>query len=225
MFNMLNIFTSIAGDGFSFESYLICIVIALICGLIAAFASMYKTTVSKGFIISLILMPAIVATVIIMVNGNVGTGVAVMGAFSLIRFRSVPGKAKDIVSIFLVMAAGLACAAGYIYIALIFTLIISAAMVIAEAIPFKESKELELHITVPESLNFSDAFDEVFDEFTVSHRLNKVKTSNMGSLYKLHYSVELKNKDCAKSFIDKLRCLNGNLEIALSEPAERNESL
>ncbi len=222
---MPEIFSSVIDTDFTLNTYLLCIFIALICGGVAALAAGYKTSVSKGFLTAVVLMPAIVATVIIMVNGNVGTGVAVMGAFSLIRFRSVPGKARDIVSIFLVMAAGLACAAGYVYIALMFTVIISLVMVLLTNLPMKESRALDLHITVPESLSFTDAFEEVFGKYTSSHRLVRVKTSNMGSLYKLYYAVELNNKACEKQFIDDLRCLNGNLEISLCESSERGEEL
>jgi hypothetical protein len=164
-------------------------------------------------------------TVIALVNGNVGTGVAVMGAFSLIRFRSVPGKARDIVSIFLVMTAGLACAGGYVAVALVVTAVISLGMVACTMLPGTGSKLMELRITVPESLHIDGAFDEVFAEFTRSCELLTVKTSNMGSLYKLHYQVELKDNRQIQAFIDQLRCRNGNLEIALARAEERSDTL
>lgn len=222
---MSYVFTSIFTDGLSITSFLISLAVALLCGVIAAFSTSFKGDSSKGFLAALTLLPPIVATVIIMVNGNIGTGVAVMGAFSLIRFRSVPGKARDIVAIFLAMTAGLACAAGFPVIALAVTVIISAVMVAISALPLWEDKQAELRITVPESLNFADAFEGVLAEYTKSCRLISVKTTNMGSMYKLLYRISMKDQGKVKEFIDQLRCLNGNLEISVTQPAERSETL
>ncbi len=222
---MPQLFESVIKDGITLESYLICIGAALLCGIIAAFAASVKSHATKSFVISLVLLPMIVCTVITMVNGNIGTGVAVMGAFSLVRFRSVPGKAKDIAAIFLAMTSGLACSGGYVAIALLFTLIVCAVMLLLSFIPYGDENACDLQITVPESLSFVDAFEDIFTEYTKTHRLVRTKTSNMGSLYKLFYRVELKDKKQTKEFIDKLRCRNGNLEISLSESAERGEEL
>jgi hypothetical protein len=214
---MDKIFASITNGSFSLTTYLICMAVALICGGIAAFAASYRAHASKSFVVSLIVLPAIVQTVIMMVNGNIGTGVAVMGAFSLVRFRSVPGKARDIVAIFLTMTAGLACSAGYVAIAVLFTVLISIVMVAATYVPTKAEKELELKITVPETLNYTDAFAEVLKSYTARYRLVAVKTTAMGSLFKLTYRIEMKNRSKEKEFMDALRCRNGNLEIAISE--------
>ena len=222
---MLNLFTSISAAGATTGTFLIGLVAALVCGGLTAAASAYRSRISAGFAGSLILLPVIVMTVIAIVNGNVGTGVAVMGAFSLVRFRSVPGKARDIVSIFLVMAAGLACAGGYVTIALTVTAIVCLGMLICTHIPIRGSKLMDLRITIPESLHFDGAFDQVFAEYTHFHELLNVKTSNMGSLYKLHYQVELKDNRQMQAFIDQLRCRNGNLEIALARAEERSETL
>lgn len=222
---MSEMFTSITNGVFTPEKYLICAGCALLCGIIAAAAASFRSHTTKSFIVSLILLPAIVQTVIMMVNGNVGTGVAVMGAFSLVRFRSVPGKAKDIVSIFLTMTAGLACASGYVGIALLFTVLVSIGMIITVLFPVRSEKALDLRITVPESISFSDAFDEVFDEFTKNHTLVSVKTTNMGSLYRIQYRVELKDCGKMKEFIDSLRCRNGNLEVSLSAAPQGVEEL
>ena len=222
---MSALFESLLKDGFSVEAYLICIACALVCGIIAAISASIRSMPSKSFIISLILLPMIVSTVITMVNGNVGTGIAVMGAFSLVRFRSVPGKAKDIVSIFLSMTAGLACAGGYVAIAILFSLIVGAVLFALSFIPLGCDEMMSLNITVPESLNFTDAFSDLFKKYTKSHKLVKTKTSNMGSLYKLKYKVQLKDPQKTKEMIDALRCRNGNLEISLNESAERSEEL
>lgn len=190
---MQNLMNSIVGTEMTFETYCYCMLAALFCGIIAAFSASYKSNVSKSFMISLVLLPIIVATVIIMVNGSVGTGVAVMGAFSLVRFRSVPGKAKDISSIFLAMTAGLACATGYVGIAVLLSVVVCLVTVVMMYIPLKDDRVLDLRITIPESLNYSNAFEDIFNEFTRSHKLVKVKTGNMGSLYNLFYRIEIKD--------------------------------
>ena len=222
---MSELFTSITNGIFTPQNYLICAGCALLCGIIAAVAASFRSHTTKSLIVSLILLPAIVQTVIMMVNGNVGTGVAVMGAFSLVRFRSVPGKAKDIVSIFLTMTAGLACASGYVGIAILFTVIVSLGMVITVLFPVKSEKALDLRITVPETISFEGAFDEVFEEFTKNHTLVSVKTTNMGSLYRLQYRIELKDSGKMKAFIDSLRCRNGNLEISVTAVPQGVEEL
>ncbi len=224
---MEKIFSTIlpAMGDFDGKLYLICITCALVCGIITALAASYRAHTSKSFTISLVLLPAIVTTVIIMVNGNVGTGVAVMGAFSLVRFRSVPGKAKDIAAIFLTMTAGLSCAAGYVGIAILFTVIASIALVILTILPHKTERVMELRITVPETLSFYDAFDDIFEKYTSSHTLTQIKTTNMGSLYRLTYRITPTDRKLCRELIDELRVRNGNLEIALSEATDSAEEL
>ena len=219
------LFESVIGTEITLETYLICIAAAIGCGILTAIAASVRSHPSKSFLTSLILLPAIVSTVITMVNGNIGTGVAVMGAFSLVRFRSVPGKAKDIVSIFLAMTSGLACAGGYVAIALVFTAIISVIMVLLSFVPYGDERVMNLEITIPESLCFADEFEDIFASYTKKHRLVRTKTSNMGSLYKLFYKVELKDRRQMQAFIDDLRCSNGNLEISISDAPEGVEEL
>lgn len=219
------LFESVIGTEITLETYLICIAAAIGCGILTAIAASVRSHPSKSFLTSLILLPAIVSTVITMVNGNIGTGVAVMGAFSLVRFRSVPGKAKDIVSIFLAMTSGLACAGGYVAIALVFTAIISVIMVLLSFVPYGDERVMNLEITIPESLCFADEFEDIFASYTKKHRLVRTKTSNMGSLYKLFYKVELKDRRQMQAFIDELRCRNGNLEISISDAPEGVEEL
>ena len=215
----------IIGSSFTIDTYMICIGAALACGLIAALAASVRTHATKSFIVSLVLLPMIVATVIMMVNGSIGTGIAVMGAFSLIRFRSVPGKARDIVAIFLSMTAGLACASGYVAIALVFTVLVALVMLVLSLIPIGEERSMDLHITIPESLRFAGAFDDLFTKYTRACRLVRARTTNMGSLYKLQYRVRMKDSGQIQAFIDELRCRNGNLEISLCELLENAEEL
>ncbi len=221
----MNLFQSVTNGALTAKSFFICVGVCLLCGLICAFFSSVRSRISKSFVISLTALPVIVYTVITIVNGNIGTGVAVMGVFSLIRFRSVASKAKDIVSVFTAMAAGLACAAGYVFVALLLCAVVAVLMLAYSFIPLKSDRELELKITVPESLNAKEAFDEVFARFTKSAKLLKMKTSDMGSLYKLTYAVELKDGDSMKEFMDELRIRNGNLEILLAQPYLKGDEL
>ena len=222
---MSSIFSSILTGSFTLGQYLLCLLFAGLCGAIAALTLGRESTSSRSFLISLVVLPIIVATVILMVNGSVGTGIAVAGAFSLVRFRSAAGKARDISAVFLVMTAGLACAAGYVAIALLFTLIASGVMLLLSLVPMSCDRFLALHITVPESLHFADAFDDLFERYTKSRKLVKAKTSNMGSLYKLDYKIEMKDPAAVQEFLDALRCRNGNLEIAILNDNEEGEAL
>ncbi len=222
---MSSIFSSILTGSFSVGQYLLCLLFAGLCGAIAALTLGRESTSSRSFLISLVVLPIIVATGILMVNGSVGTGIAVAGAFSLVRFRSAAGRARDISAIFLVMAAGLACAAGYIAIALLFTLIASGLILLLSRVPMSCDRFAALHITVPESLHFADAFDDLFEQYTKSRTLVKAKTSNMGSLYKLDYKIEMKDPEKLQEFLDALRCRNGNLEIAVLNDTEGGEEL
>ena len=218
-------FDSILTGSFSVGQYLLCLLVAGLCGTIAALSLSRESSASRSFLISLVVLPIIVATVILMVNGNIGTGIAVAGAFSLVRFRSAAGKARDISAIFLVMTAGIACAAGYLAVALLFSLIASGVMLLLSRMPMSCERFAALRITVPESLHFADAFDDLFEQYTKSRKLVKAKTSNMGSLYKLDYKIEMKDPAAAQEFLDALRCRNGNLEIALLNEAEGGEEL
>ena len=222
---MSSIFNSVLTGSFSVGIYLLCLLFAGVCGTITALALRRESTASRSFLLSLVVLPIIVTTVILMVNGSVGTGIAVAGAFSLVRFRSAAGKARDITAIFLVMTAGLACAAGYIAAALLFSVIASALMALLSRVPMRCERFMELHVTVPESLHFADAFDDLFGQYTKTWKLIKAKTSNMGSLYKLDYKIEMKEPGAMQEFLDALRCRNGNLEIALLNANEGGDEL
>lgn len=202
------------------QIYLVCSLVSLALGAVIAWASGFKTRRSKGFSLAILLLPVIVQMVIMLVSDSVGAGIAVMGAFSLVRFRSAPGSAKEIVSIFLAMATGLAVAKGYLGLAAVFVIAVCLVMVASQFVNIKEKDDLkrELRITIPEDLNYAHEFDDIFGKYTKQQKLINVKTTNMGSLYKLNYLVELKNEDDVQAFIDELRCRNGNLEIAVMIP-------
>ncbi|MEE1239131.1 MAG: DUF4956 domain-containing protein [Acutalibacteraceae bacterium] len=216
---MLNsAFSSIMTEGITPSSFAICTAVSLLCGLILSLSHSFKNPSTKSFAVTTALLPVIVEVVIMLVNGNLGTGIAVAGAFSLVRFRSAPGSAREILSIFTAMAAGLATGVGYVGIAIIFTLILSFANILYTLSGFGEgaNTERELRITVPEDLNYTDMFEDLFKEHTSYHKLKSVKTTNMGSLYKLTYTLRLKNQENEKALIDAMRCRNGNLEIVSS---------
>ena len=205
----------------SVTDFLLCLGCSLVLGLVMAFAYMYRTRYTKSFVITLALLPAVVCVVIMLVNGNVGTGVAVAGAFSLVRFRSVPGTAKEICTLFLAMGAGLIAGMGYLGFAVLFTVIMCVIFVLYNCLDFGSKKNAAtfktFNITIPEDLDYTGVFDDVFAEYTRSHDLVRVKTTNMGSMFKLTYNVELTDASREKEMIDKLRCRNGNLEIAVSK--------
>lgn len=222
-----NIFSSVITNGITPGAFAVCTAVSLISGLIISLCHGISGDSSKGFSVTVALLPAIVQVVIMLVNGNLGTGVAVAGAFSLVRFRSAPGSAKEILNIFTALAAGLAAGVGYIGIALIFVIIISAAEVIYTFTGFGEQPKNErcLKITIPEELDYTDVFDDLFNKYTSSAQLKKVKTSGLGSLYQLTYTVKLKDIKKEKEFIDNIRCRNGNLEIVCNYCAISNEEL
>lgn len=205
----------------SITDFLICLGAALLLGVVLAGAYSFRSRYTKSFVTTLALLPAIVCVVIMMVNGNIGTGVAVAGAFSLVRFRSAPGSAREITSIFLAMGTGLICGMGYIGYAALFTLILCIIFVLYNLMEFsplgKTSAYRSLRITIPEDLDYTGAFDDIFSEYTKRCELTRVKTTNMGSMFRLNYSIILKDASKEKEFIDKLRTRNGNLEIMISK--------
>lgn len=209
-----------ASTGITLRAFLICVGAALILGAILAVVYCFRTTHSASFVVTLALLPATVAVVIMMVNGNLGAGVAVAGAFSLVRFRSTPGTAKEIGSIFVAMAVGLACGMGYPGFALIFASIMCVMILLYSLINFggqrHGSLRRVLRITVPEDLDYPTVFDDLLDKYTSEAKLTDVKTTNLGSLNRLTYELVLRKAGTEKQFIDELRCRNGNLEISMS---------
>lgn len=205
----------------SLEKFFLCVGCALVAGLILAGCYMYRTRYTKSFVATLALLPAIVCMVIMMVNGNVGTGVAVAGAFSLVRFRSVPGSAKEIGIIFLAMGTGLVAGMGYLGYALLFAVILGAVTMLYSRFDFgfkkKSSLYRTLHITIPEDLDYTDVFEPILREYVSEYELTQVRTTNMGSLFRLTYNLTLRSAGKEKELIDKLRCRNGNLEITVSK--------
>lgn len=204
--------TSVAIDNTTFA---MCSAVSLLLGLLISFTFCFRQKKSKGFILSLTILPLIVQVVIMMVNGNVGTGVAVMGAFSLVRFRSVPGNAKEICGIFLAMAVGLATGTNQLVLAAAFTIVACLVALVFTFSPLGSTKDSEktLTVTIPESLDYTEVFDDIFEKYLSNSELENVKTTAMGSLYKLKYSVTFKDPKSEKKMLDEIRERNGNLEV------------
>jgi hypothetical protein len=221
---MLNIlFQGIFDDGtaeIAVLQFVLCILVSLLIGAFFSFIYSRSERGSQSFMLTLAILPAIVCVIIMMVNGNVGAGIAVAGAFSLVRFRSAPGTAKEISMLFLAMGAGLVTGMGYLGYAILFSLLLSGALLLFTKMGIgskkKEIMDKTLRITIPEDLNYNNLFDDLFEEYTVSHQVASVKSTNMGSMFRLTYNIVLRDEKKEKEFIDELRCRNGNLEISIA---------
>lgn len=225
---MTNIFGSIFASGvLGIGGFVISLAVALVLGAIIAIVYSYHTAHSNGFLVTVAMLPAIVAVIIMMVNGSIGASVAVAGTFSLVRFRSAPGTAREICAVFLAMAIGLACGMGYVAFAAVFAAILAIVTIFYDHAGFLQTRDGGLQkilkVTVPEDLDYEGMFDDLFQKYTSNAKLTSIKTSNLGSLNKLHYNVTMKKAGTDKEFIDELRCRNGNLEISLAMLADTGE--
>lgn len=211
-----NAFTSVIDKNeITIGDFLLCSAISLLLGLVVALVSMIRNKKSKSMFITIALLPMIVQVVIMIVNGNIGIGLAVAGAFSLVRYRSNPGTAAEILILFLSMAVGLVTGTGYILLAVVFAVVVLAAYTVYNLIGLGGDEPVgkELKITIPESLNYSELFDDIFEKYTKSNKLVRVRTTNLGSMYQLYYHIDMKADVNEKDMIDDIRCRNGNLDI------------
>lgn len=204
-------------SGLSIKSGLICMMVSIILGIVIALVHKNTSKYSKNFLITLGLLPILVQAVIMLVNGNLGTSVAILGAFSLVRFRSLPGNSKEITSVFFAMVVGLAVGVGYVTFAICLTVIASILMLVLSKSSFGEQsgKIKKLKVTIPENLDYTEIFDDIFSKYLKKYDIEKVKTTNMGSMYEIIYNVHMNNDMNEKEFIDELRVKNGNLPIVL----------
>ncbi len=208
----------------SVSIFLTCLLGALVLGLLTALVFSFRTEHSGNLPFALVLIPPIVTLVIMMVNGNIGAGLGVAGAFSLIRFRSAPGTARELSGLFTGTAIGLACGMGYVGIAALFFLVVALTVIALTLLRFGEKSRSYRHlrITIPENLDYDGLFDDLFEKYTVDHELHKVKTTNMGTLYELTYNIHIKGGDVPKEFLDELRCRNGNLNIICGRESDKD---
>ncbi len=224
---MTNIFASIFTGQLTLGQFVLAITASMIMGLILSLVFMYRNTYTKSFISALILIPAAETVVIMLVNDNLGTGLSVAGSFALIRFRSVKGNARELVAVFIAMTIGIVCGTGYVALAGVFTLLLCAVMFVMNLTGFGSVSENEryLKITIPESLNYDEVFNDVLERYTGRYQLESIKTLTLGSLFRLEYSITMKNVSDVKKMIDELRTRNGNLEIMCGKPAVNREEL
>ena len=207
----------------SVGDFMLCLGFSLVLGIIMALGYMYRTRYTKSFVVTLALLPAVVCVVIMMVNGNIGAGLAVAGSFALVRFRSLPGTAKEVCGIFLSVSIGLACGMGYVGVAVVYFAFMSIFIILLEELKFGQRSlaERQLKITIPEDLDYEEIFDDLFEKYTIRWELSRVHTTNMGTLYELTYDVLMRNKSQSREFIDALRCRNGNLSISLGRAVDK----
>jgi len=217
---MLN---TIINTEITMSSFLACTAVSLLLGLLTALICLHREKTSQSFALAVAMLPAVVQVIIMLVNGNIGTGVAVAGTFGLVRFRSASGTAREISMIFLSMAIGLATGMGYVAVAVLFFAIMSLFLLLLQHFRFGAVGEnvRNLKITIGENLDYDGLFDDLFQEYTASSELVRVKTSNMGTLYELEYQIVLKNEHKMKAFLDELRCRNGNLNIVCGKPTTK----
>ena len=221
-----SILSSVEGN-LTMQNGLLCTVVSVVLGVLIAVIYMQQGNYSKNFVVTLAMMPVLVQVVIMLVNGNVGTSVAVLGTFGLVRFRSVPGTSREIANIFFAMAVGLATGMGYITFAVAMVVVVGGMFLILGKTSFGERKydEKDLRITIAEDLDYTDIFEDIFQEYTSKCSLEQVKTTNLGSMYELRYHITLKDAKKEKEMIDQLRCRNGNLTIICGKRSTIQEEL
>lgn len=214
-------------ENFDLMNLLLSMAVSMVLGLVIAVTYAFKNEYKRDFVIQLAVLPSIVMAIIAIVNGNVGTGVAVMGAFSLVRFRSIPGKTKEIVFIFFAMSVGLATGMDYIEYAVVFTVILCLEYLLLNRMVFKNNVEQkrELKITIPESMDYKGIFDDIFTSYTTESKLVRVRTTNLGTLFQLTYEIIFQKDISEKEMIDKIRQRNGNLDVICGFVNERTDIL
>ena len=222
---MFNTIFDTSTTGLDIKTALIAAGAALLLGIMLAITHMKTSQTTKGFLVTLATLPLLVMAVMIMINGNLGTSIAILGAFSLIRFRSLQGRAKDLLAIFFAMMIGLACGMGHILFGTVITVIAIVAILLFTYTHILEPDRHErvLKIVIPEDMDYEEVFTDIFKKYTSRHRLVKMKTMNLGSLYKLTYDVKMRHGVKEKDFLDEIRVKNWNLKVLLSEPCCEEE--
>lgn len=203
------------------KTTLISMLLAAVFGLIIGGAYLLvckKEQRSRSFFLSMVMIPAVVAVVIILVGSNVARAFSIAGIFALVRYRSAPGDGKDIAFVFMAMAAGLSCGLGYLTLGFVVVVVLSVVVVLVNAAGnrFIKSECRQLRILIPEDMDYQGVFDDIFNEYAAKASLEKVKTTNMGTLYELTYRIAFKKEINEKQFLDSIRCRNGNLTVILS---------
>lgn len=216
-------FNSVIGTTITLHGFLVSLCCAMVLGVLSSLMFTHFTRHTGSLAITLAVLPPIVTLVIMMINGNIGAGLAVAGAFALVRFRSLPGTAKEVCGIFLSVSIGLACGMGYVGVAVLYFLFMSGFIILLEELRFGQGRlaERQLKITIPEDLDYEEIFDDLLEKYTLRWELVRVHTTNMGTLYELTYEVLMRQKNQSREFINELRCRNGNLSISLGRAADK----
>ena len=210
----------------SVQAALLCTCVSLVLGLVIAAVYMLQGEYTKNFVVTLLLLPALVQAVIMLVNGNLGTGVAIMGAFSLVRFRSVPGTSREISGVFYAIVVGLATGMGYLAYAVMITVIVGAMMLVSyKVVGHAGVQQHLLRIVISEDLDYEGVFEDILQKYTKTARLLQVKTINMGSMYELRYEIALAKDALVKEMIDDIRTRNSNLTVSCSRVLTSREEL
>ncbi len=217
-----NILANVSAD-ITVGAAIVTMLVAILFGAAIAY-TYYKTqeeNYQRSMAITLLMLPIILSVIILFIGSNIARAFSLAGTLSIIRFRSAPGDPKDIGFIFFDIAAGLACGVGLFGYGAIFVAILCIVMVLAEKLSFfeKSTKQKTLKITIPENLNYQGAFDEILKKYTKKYTLNQIKTTDLGSLFELNYSVIMLRDEDEQEFINELRCRNGNLNIILAVSA------
>ncbi len=210
--------SSVLDNGVTLSAILMSTGVSIVLGFLISVVYMFHGRCSKSMAVALVIMPVLVQWVIMMVNDNLSIGIAIAGAFSLIRFRSAPASAKEVAYVFFAMGIGLVTSTGYLVLAAIFTVIVCAVFLLVTKTRYGEGRlqQRQLKILIPENLNYNEVFDDIFNEYASSVMLVRSKTTNLGSMYELTYRINLKDPKKEKEFIDKIRCRNGNLTVCIS---------
>jgi len=217
------LFNSVIGTTITLQGFIISLACAMVLGVLSSLMFTHFTRHTGSLAITLAVLPPIVTLVIMMINGNIGAGLAVAGAFALVRFRSLPGTAKEVCGIFLSVSIGLACGMGYVGVAVLYFIFMSVFIILLETLHFGQGRlaERQLKITIPEDLDYEEIFDDLLEKYTLRWELVRVHTTNMGTLYELTYEVLMRQKNQSREFINELRCRNGNLSISLGRAADK----
>lgn len=225
--NILSFESIISPSGMEWSAFAVITLAAVILGIMTALFFLYKNSTSQSMILTLALLPVIVAVIILLVGRNLGGGIALAGAFSLLKFRSQPGNAREIVSLLLACAIGYACGGGFILVAVLLTVIvvvIEFAFLVLK-IGGRSFVLRKLKITVPETLDYVGIFDDILKKYTTRYELVRAKTTAMGSLYEITYEIVLKNPADEKQMMDEIRTRNGNLEVLCGRPTDATNNL
>lgn len=222
-----DLFTGMQNPVIELGDFWLCIGVAILLGVFVSFCYMYKNEFSKNLVVSIALLPVIVTVLIMLVNGNVGAGVAVGGVFALTRFRSAQGTAKEITHIFLSMAIGLTLGLGFVGVAIVLAIVVEALSFVFTITKFGiiNDNRRTLKVTIPENLDYTTLFDDLFEKYTTSNMLEKVKLRNLGTMFRLTYTITLKDQKQEKAFIDEIRMRNGNLDVLCSRLQSEKEEL